>query len=277
MFIMIITGLLFKASKSQITGHGNTTAAYGGDVQYSCALADPTGVLQVTWQRLFKEESIENLATYSKRFGQQVNEPYREKVIFTEASLSSTSITLRNVTWEDESCYICSFNVYPGGSKRKQTCLTVQGISEVETGVQAPTGGIENENIVKVVFSCSATGKPAPTIHWSHSAGAIPLDQPQTTTITNSDHKYTSSSNITLEVPQGWNGSVVCKLNNGLTGQRLERIPFSLHPKEDPNGKVLSSSGIALVTTAVVFVSCILVGAAIRKKRLKDSRRDENV
>lgn len=87
----------------------------------------PTGVLQVTWQRLFKDESIENLATYSKRFGQQVNEPYQGKVTFTEASLHSTSISLRNVTWEDESCYICSFNAYPEGSKRKQTCLKVQG------------------------------------------------------------------------------------------------------------------------------------------------------
>lgn len=87
----------------------------------------PTGVLQVTWQRLFKDDSIENLATYSKRFGQQVNEPYQGKVMFTEASLHSTSISLRNVTWEDESCYICSFNAYPEGSKRKQTCLKVQG------------------------------------------------------------------------------------------------------------------------------------------------------
>lgn len=90
-------------------------------------LGFPAGVLQVTWQRLFKDESIENLATYSKRFGQQVNEPYREKLTFTEASLNSSSITVRNVTWEDESCYICSFNVYPDGSQRRQTCLTVQG------------------------------------------------------------------------------------------------------------------------------------------------------
>lgn len=86
-------------------------------------------MLQVTWQRLFSDESIENLATYSKKFGQQVNEPYKGKVIFTEASLSSTSITLTNVTWGDESCYICSFNVYPDGSKRRQTCLTVEGKS----------------------------------------------------------------------------------------------------------------------------------------------------
>uniref|UniRef100_A0A3Q4BC59 Immunoglobulin V-set domain-containing protein n=1 Tax=Mola mola TaxID=94237 RepID=A0A3Q4BC59_MOLML len=87
----------------------------------------PTGVLQVTWQRLFKDGSIENLATHGKRFGQQVNEPFQGKVVLNDASLNSTSITVKNVTWNDEGCYICSFNAYPDGSKRKHTCLTVQG------------------------------------------------------------------------------------------------------------------------------------------------------
>lgn len=87
----------------------------------------PAGVQQVTWQRLFQNNSLQNLATYSKRFGHQVNEPFSGKVLFTEESLNSTSITLKYVTWEDESCYICAFNVYPDGSKRKQMCLTVKG------------------------------------------------------------------------------------------------------------------------------------------------------
>uniref|UniRef100_A0A8C6Q5B8 Immunoglobulin V-set domain-containing protein n=1 Tax=Nothobranchius furzeri TaxID=105023 RepID=A0A8C6Q5B8_NOTFU len=69
------------------------------------------------------------LATFSKQFGEQVNEPYRGKLSFTEKSLNSSSITLRNVTWEDEGCYVCAFNVFPEGSKRKQFCLTVQGNS----------------------------------------------------------------------------------------------------------------------------------------------------
>ncbi|XP_062417434.1 T-cell surface protein tactile-like isoform X1 [Pungitius pungitius] len=127
LLMLLLTTLLFKGCRSQITGYGNKTADYGGDAHYSCSVADTTGVLQVTWQRVFKEKFVENLATYSERFGQQVNDPHAGKVIFTEASLRSTSITLRNVTWGDESCYVCSFNVYPDGSKRQQTCLTVQG------------------------------------------------------------------------------------------------------------------------------------------------------
>lgn len=90
-------------------------------------LAFPAGVLQVTWHRPSTDERIENLATFSKHFGEQVNEPYKGKVTFKERSLNSSAILLRNITWEDEGCYICAFNVYPDGSKRKQMCLTVQG------------------------------------------------------------------------------------------------------------------------------------------------------
>ncbi|TKS66530.1 OX-2 membrane glycoprotein [Collichthys lucidus] len=215
----------YTSSTSQITGYGNVTAAYGRDAHYRCTVANPAGVLQVTWQRLFKDESIENLATYSKRFGVQVNEPYKGKVIFEEATLNSTSIILKSVKWEDDSCYICSFNVYPDGSKRKQTCLTVQGISEVNTDVHPPSS---QEDPQEVVFSCSATGKPAPTIHWSYPHDASALNQPQTATITNSDHTFTSSRNVTLRVPRGWSGQVDCLLNRGVTGERLERISYTL-------------------------------------------------
>uniref|UniRef100_A0A674BQC3 OX-2 membrane glycoprotein-like n=1 Tax=Salmo trutta TaxID=8032 RepID=A0A674BQC3_SALTR len=109
-----------------VQARGDTRVDFNADASYTCTHADSTGVLQVTWQRLFKDDSVENLATYSKRFGAQIIDPHRGKVVFTEASLNSTSITVKNVTWADEACYICSFNVYPSGSRRKQTCLTVQ-------------------------------------------------------------------------------------------------------------------------------------------------------
>lgn len=83
-------------------------------------------MLQVTWQRLAKG-AAESMATYSERFGKEVNKPYLGKLLLTEASFSSASITLKNVTWEDETCYICSFNIYPDGSKLAQTCPKVQG------------------------------------------------------------------------------------------------------------------------------------------------------
>ena len=92
---------------------------------------------------------------------------------------------------------------------------------------------------MEVEFSCSATGKPAPTIDWELPPGAARLHRSQTPTETNSDHTFTSSDNITLQVPAGWSGHVDCLLNRGARGQRRERIPFSVGPqhpkKEDGN------------------------------------------
>uniref|UniRef100_A0AAY5KZB7 Ig-like domain-containing protein n=1 Tax=Esox lucius TaxID=8010 RepID=A0AAY5KZB7_ESOLU len=129
-FLFLLTPFLyfsFLAHSVNVVANGDSSAYFNAEASFTCTLADPTGVLQVTWQRLFKDESVENLATYSKRFGPQIIEPHKNKVVLREASLNSTSITLKNVSWSDEACYICSFNVYPSGSRRKQTCLTVQG------------------------------------------------------------------------------------------------------------------------------------------------------
>ncbi|XP_029306120.1 OX-2 membrane glycoprotein-like isoform X2 [Cottoperca gobio] len=277
LLILILTGLLFKASSSQITGSGNTTADYGRDAHYACAVANPTGVLQVTWQRLFNDQSIVNLATYNEQFGQQVNNPYRGKVIFTEATLGSTSITLANVTWGDESCYICSFNVYPEGTQRKQTCLKVQGISKFKTEVHVTSTEDEEEDYVKAVFSCSATGKPAPTIQWDVSPGTIHTHQLQTTIARNGDRTFTSSSNITLKIHPEWEGHVDCLLNTGVIGQRRERMIYlPVLKEEEETGKGLSSSGIVLVITAVMLISFIVIVAVMRRARLNGSRRNEN-
>ncbi|KAF3688483.1 OX-2 membrane glycoprotein Precursor [Channa argus] len=276
LLILISISLLFRASASHITGYGNTTAVYGGDAHYRCAVDNPTGVLQVTWQRLFRDESIENLATYSKRFGQQVNDPYIGKVVFTEASLSSASITVKNVTWEDESCYICAFNVYPDGSKRKQTCLIVQGISQVHTRVHVPSTGPDQEH-VEAVFSCSATGKPAPTIQWNFTSAVTEVEQPQTITETNGGHTFTSSRNITLKVPPYWSGHVDCLLNSGMAGQRQERIYYTREGREKDGEPSLRRSGVAFIIIILICISTIAVAVVMKRKGLKCNRINEPV
>ncbi|KAF3857090.1 hypothetical protein F7725_008949 [Dissostichus mawsoni] len=220
LLILTLNALLFTASMSQITGYGNTTVAYGRDSKYGCAVADPTGVLQVTWQRLFPDRSIENLATYNRRFGEHVNDPYRGKVIFTEAMLSSSSITLANVTWADESCYICSFNVYPDGSMRKQISVTLRKRRRRRKRL------------------CSA---------------ALLQENQLQPYIANGDKTFTSSSNITLRLPAGWEGHVDCLLNSGAMGQRSERIPFSLPAREKPEEEGLS----ALVETQHTVMAAV--------------------
>lgn len=93
------------------------------------------------------------------------------------------------------------------------------------------------ENGVEVAFTCSATGKPPPTIQWDLSNSDLHNSQSQSTTVMNSDSTFTSSRNISLQVPSDWNGHVNCVVNSGMTGERRERIPLSLDPGKKKKDK----------------------------------------
>lgn len=97
----------------------------------------------------------------------------------------------------------------------------------MKTAVHPLSSANKEEDMKEVVFSCTATGKPAPTIKWDFSSGTTALDPPQMATVTNSDHTFTTSSNTTLRVPPNWDGHVDCLLNSGVRGERRERIPFA--------------------------------------------------
>lgn len=109
---------------------GRAEVASPGDSRsLSCSLPDASGVKQVTWQRLGRDQSVVTMATFSENFRAQVTEAYADKVEVLLAKLNHTTIEIRNITFSDEGCYVCTFNVYPSGTERRKTCLSVQGKS----------------------------------------------------------------------------------------------------------------------------------------------------
>lgn len=116
----------FPVCLSDIILNGETNVLFGHDASLSCELSNPSGVKQVSWERLRDGENADTLATFSERYKDYVHQEYVGKVTVT-SSFSSSSIVIKNVTFEDEACYMCSFKVYPSGPKRKTFCLTVKG------------------------------------------------------------------------------------------------------------------------------------------------------
>uniref|UniRef100_A0A674BQE2 OX-2 membrane glycoprotein-like n=1 Tax=Salmo trutta TaxID=8032 RepID=A0A674BQE2_SALTR len=269
---LILLCLLSEAVSVNVVARGDTRVDFNADASYTCTHADSTGVLQVTWQRLFKDDSVENLATYSKRFGAQIIDPHRGKVVFTEASLNSTSITVKNVTWADEACYICSFNVYPSGSRRKQTCLTVQGVSDVRATMQK-VPSTEPKADMEVVVSCSATGKPAPWIQWNISAAA-PIKTPNNWTVINKDQTVTAISNITLQLLPGSGGYVDCIVNNGMRTQRHERVLLPILPGEREVGEDdKRTSPWAVAIPVFLIISLLVIFGCVELLKKKGCRQ----
>lgn len=95
----------------------------------------------------------------------------------------------------------------------------------MRTQVYAPTVEPEDED-TQVVFSCSATGKPAPDIKWEYSPHATVVDETLSSLLTNGDSTFTSFKNITLRLTPDWDGHVDCLINHGMTGQKRESITF---------------------------------------------------
>ncbi|KAL1022021.1 hypothetical protein UPYG_G00021200 [Umbra pygmaea] len=270
---LILLCFLSKALAVKVTTRGDNRVDFNAIASYTCTLNDPTGVLQVTWQRLFlKNNSVENLATYSKRFGAQIVQTHQDKVVFTEASLNSTSIAVMNVSWSDEACYICSFNIYPSGSKQgTPTCLNVQGVSEVRaTVLEVPSS--EPKGDTDFVVSCTATGKPAPRIQWNNFTAA-PIKSKHEWNVVNKDQSVTVMSNITLQLSPGSGGYMDCLVNNGTTTQRQKRVQFPFLPREkieegDQTGDSRKSTQIAIPVLLIISLFIVLSCVMLHKKKI---------
>uniref|UniRef100_A0A8C4EXN1 Ig-like domain-containing protein n=1 Tax=Dicentrarchus labrax TaxID=13489 RepID=A0A8C4EXN1_DICLA len=123
-------------------------AAVGEEAHLNCQLMQKKDVVQVTWQKVSPEKE-ENVATFNRYFGPRVNPDFIDKVEFKDAGLQNNSIVFRNLKEQDEGCYHCLFNTYPDGA------LTLhEPILHVR----------ESNSPEEAVVSCSATGRPAPTV-----------------------------------------------------------------------------------------------------------------
>ncbi|XP_036807297.1 OX-2 membrane glycoprotein-like [Oncorhynchus mykiss] len=133
------------------------TATLGEDAVLTCELMTPKDVRQVTWQKETPGPK-ENVATYSKR-GPDVNVRFKGKVEFEDEGLQNCSIVIRGVSRGDESCYKCLFNTFPEGAISGTTCLHVNEL-------YGPSLLITQTNNSHTTLSCSATGRPVPTVTW---------------------------------------------------------------------------------------------------------------
>ncbi|NWW48713.1 OX2G protein, partial [Pedionomus torquatus] len=100
-------------------------AALGGEATFSCNFSLSMDVLQVTWQKR-NGSTFQNIATYSPNHGLRLIGSFQTKVYFTRVTLKTSTITLQNLSFEDESYYRCIFNVFPHGSFSNDICLNIQ-------------------------------------------------------------------------------------------------------------------------------------------------------
>ncbi|KAG7236424.1 hypothetical protein INR49_000955, partial [Caranx melampygus] len=166
-------------------------AAVGEDARLSCQLLQPKDVHQVTWQKVLPEEK-KNVATYSKLFGSRVTPDFKDKVEVKDAGLQNCSIVIRDVSEQDGGCYLCLFNSFPDGALTGKTCLQLYELHEPTLHVR------ESDSSEESVVSCSATGRPAPTVTLTVSQPHLHLSHYNTVRVNNDDSTVTVTTTAVL-------------------------------------------------------------------------------
>ncbi|MGH0191635.1 UNVERIFIED_CONTAM: hypothetical protein FKN15_078555 [Acipenser sinensis] len=239
---------LREGSKIEIQSNGST-AVLNKDFHLKCSLSNGN-VLQVTWKKE-KDKDVQDVATYSQRFGPNVLAPFNQRVNFSCLGLNESSITIHNVQTEDEGCYMCLFNAYPGGSITGKTCFTVFGIVEMNI----KKFSTESEDII--VVSCSVTGKPSPMLAWNTSENVTEHEME-----IKEDDKgiVTIVSNVTVDLSTFQANEITCYayLQNPTRSEERQEVEKTIIVRirdvSSRAGTVVGVCGILLIIVTVIAV-----------------------
>ncbi|XP_042260573.1 uncharacterized protein LOC121891934 [Thunnus maccoyii] len=246
-------------------------AAVGEDVHLSCQLMQSRDVLQVTWQKLSREGKNKNFATYNKQFGQTVNAGFQGKVEFEDAGLQNCSIVIRKVMEQDEGCYLCLFNTFPDGSLTGRTCLQLYELHEPILQIR------ESNSTEETVVSCSATGRPAPTVTLNVPQQDLYFSHNSTVSVTNTNGTVTVTTTAVLSGFHGNDTQVGCaaRLLSVPEIQVFKTIPavklFSVLGFDDESGSDENFTLIVTLITAVVVVCVAVVVTVLLRHKHKNS------
>ncbi|KAF5902303.1 OX-2 membrane glycoprotein-like, partial [Clarias magur] len=245
---MMVMSLYFTVCSAGILNRDRVNVTLGEDATLTCELPDADGVKQVIWQRR-EGEALRNMVSFTERSKPHVDDAFAGKVNVTVASIQRTTIVIKDVTFADEACYVCTFSVYPSGTERKTACLTVQGLSKITSQVSSKPK--EKETVV----SCSATGKSNTVISWRSEKNMSNYPS-NNDTKQNGDNTVTITSNITIPLSEFSGKHVKCVVKS----DNIERIENILVEKqmdeETPNTSRYYVCSVIVIISGVL-VSCI--------------------
>ncbi|XP_025758552.1 OX-2 membrane glycoprotein isoform X2 [Oreochromis niloticus] len=261
---VFIFGAFDKALTAVIQTQQTVLAAVGEDAEFSCQLLETKDVLQVTWQKI-SHDGEKNVATYNKQFGQRVNDGFTDKFKFKHTELQNCSIVIRNVMEQDEGCYHCLFNTYPEGSFTGKPCLQVYELHEPVVDVR------ESNSTEEWVVSCSATGRPAPTVTLSVSQQDLSFSQYNTVSVSNTNATFTVTTTAVLSGSRNNSTQVGCAARVLSAPHREVMVMIS---DDDDDGGLDKKSGsnqrnlgirISVILSSVVLVLCVAALIFVRE------------
>ncbi|KAM8722926.1 uncharacterized protein AB9X84_005407 isoform 2-T2 [Acanthopagrus schlegelii] len=274
-YLLCVFGLFQRGLTGLIGTQRTVMAAVGGEAGFSCQLLQIKDVVQVTWLKVLPDRD-ETLASYTTRYGERVNPAFKDKIGFTDAGLQNSSIFIRNVTEEDEGCYLCLFNADPEGSLTGTTCLQVYELHEPVLHVGA--SGSE-----ETVVSCSATGRPAPTVTLTVLRGDGHFPGNSSVSVNNTNGTVTVTSTAVLTRLHDMDTEVRCAVRvlSAAQKEKVRIIPAEVKQSaegfhEDSGIEITHITIITTLSVVLVFccVAAVITVLLIRRQRNSWRQRD---
>ncbi|XP_036946264.1 OX-2 membrane glycoprotein-like [Acanthopagrus latus] len=242
-------GVFQKGLTDLIRTQQTVIAAVGDEVLLNCQLLQHEDVVKVIWWKILIK-GMKNLISYHKKYGLRVNPAFKDKIGFTDVGLQNSSIFIRNVTEEDEGCYLCLFNIHPGDDLNATTCLQVYELHEPVLHVGA--SGSE-----ETVVSCSATGRPAPTVTLTFPRDDVYFSETSSVHVPNTNGTVTVTSTAVLTRLHDMDTEVRCAVRVLSAAQKEEVRIIPAEVKQSAEGS--SSITIIIIVFSVVAVGCVAV------------------
>ncbi|XP_026217885.1 uncharacterized protein LOC113163461 isoform X3 [Anabas testudineus] len=260
LYLLFMLGFFIKDVRltSVVQTLQTVMAAVGEEAHFSCQLMDSKDVLQVTWQKVLPEGE-KNMAKYNEHYGQSVNSDFRDKVKFKDVGLKNCSIVIRNITEQDEGCYLCLFNCYPDGALTGRTCLQLYELHEPILHVR------ESNSPEESVVSCSVTGRPAPTVTLTVSQQHLNLSHYHTVTVNNTDATVTVTTTAVLSGFHGDSIQVGCAVRV-LSGPQKEvfvMIPEVKSTSADGSDEESESENRDFRNRSVLLTVFVIFGSSL--------------
>uniref|UniRef100_A0A3Q4BHN5 Ig-like domain-containing protein n=1 Tax=Mola mola TaxID=94237 RepID=A0A3Q4BHN5_MOLML len=238
-------------------------AAVTEDARLSCQLTQTKDVVQVTWQKILPKQD-KFITSYNEDFGQAVNSDLEGKVEFAEADLQSSSIIIRNVTEQDDGCYLCVFHAFRDGFFKSQTCLQVYELHEPVFHIR------ESNSSEETLVSCSATARPAPTVTLRVLQQDLHLSEHSSVSVNNTNGTVTVTATALLSGLHGNSVQVGCA-GRVLSGRQVEvfvTIPEVKHTSAD--GSFLNTLVIVLSLVAACVCIAVIIFFLVKQKQQRN-------
>ncbi|XP_030013220.1 OX-2 membrane glycoprotein-like isoform X2 [Sphaeramia orbicularis] len=268
--LLLWFGAFIKGVNAEVQ---NTSVKVGGEAFLNCHLMKSEDVVQVTWQKISPEI---NLATNSKYFSPRVNPEFRHKVEFKDAGLQNSTIIIKNVNQQDEGCYNCLFNIQHQGVITCKTCLLIYELNEPVLHVS------KSSSTAEFIVSCSATGRPAPTV--TLSVQGQNFSHTSTVRVPNTNGTVTVNTTAVLSGLHRTSTRVRCsvRLAFGSETEVFTTIPGfdeERSPSDSDDSLTWISVPVVLVCAVVVAVVVAVIITPLFKKHmtcLSHSDHEEN-